>query len=170
MSPHATSSTSATSPAGPAPDYIGWLRSHVGPAEIQLNFAAACVTSPAGQVLLQQRTDSEGWGLPGGAIELGESADDAVLREVREETGLDVTIDHLVGVYTRYRQEYPNGDVAQPITIVFSCHSVDLSLTPDPQESLRLEWVDLHDLPPLWSPLHTDALADFQASHKGVFR
>ncbi|MGV9822290.1 NUDIX domain-containing protein [Nocardia xishanensis] len=62
-------------------DYIRWLRERVGHDHIQLAYAAACVVSD-GRVLMQRRSDDGRWGLPGGAIELGESAASAVVREV----------------------------------------------------------------------------------------
>lgn len=52
------------------------------------------------QVLLVQREDFEVWCLPGGSIEAGESAAQAAVREVKEETGLEVTLDSLVGLYS----------------------------------------------------------------------
>ncbi|MBI3970759.1 MAG: NUDIX domain-containing protein [Chloroflexi bacterium] len=55
----------------------------------------------AGDVLLVQREDSRFWCLPGGAVEAGESLAVAAVREVREETGLDVQLTRLVGVYSR---------------------------------------------------------------------
>ncbi|WP_431962208.1 NUDIX domain-containing protein [Nocardia sp. bgisy134] len=67
-------------------DYIRWLRERVGHDHIQLAYAAACVVAD-GRVLMQRRSDDGQWGLPGGAIELGESAASAVVREVAEETG-----------------------------------------------------------------------------------
>jgi 8-oxo-dGTP pyrophosphatase MutT (NUDIX family) len=54
-----------------------------------------------GRLLLQQRSDGGQWGLPGGCVETGESLHEAVVREVREETGLTVVPDRLVGVHSR---------------------------------------------------------------------
>ncbi len=102
------------------PDYIKWLRGRVGHVTVQFNFAAACVLDSDG-VLLQRRGDDGMWGLPGGAIELGESAEEAVLREVLEETGIRVQVTNLIGIYTKYCHSDPNGDVAQPITTFFRC-------------------------------------------------
>ena len=54
-------------------------------------------------------------------MEIGESAAETAIREIKEETGYDVEINELVGVYTKYFQTYPNGDKAQSIVIVFTC-------------------------------------------------
>ena len=55
----------------------------------------------AGKVLLIKRRDFQVWALPGGGIDAGESVAQAAVRETREETGLEVELQHLVGVYSR---------------------------------------------------------------------
>jgi 8-oxo-dGTP pyrophosphatase MutT (NUDIX family) len=52
------------------------------------------------RILLEQRYDNGMWGLPGGGIEPGESVFEAALREVKEETGLDIRIKGLLGIYS----------------------------------------------------------------------
>jgi ADP-ribose pyrophosphatase YjhB (NUDIX family) len=61
--------------------------------------ASAVVTDAKGKILLLRRTDSGNWALPGGTMELGESLPDCAVREVREETGLDIEITGLIGTY-----------------------------------------------------------------------
>jgi ADP-ribose pyrophosphatase YjhB (NUDIX family) len=58
------------------------------------------VANSAGEVLLIRRSDNDNWALPGGAIDLGESARQAAVRETKEETGIDCEITGLVGIYT----------------------------------------------------------------------
>lgn len=72
------------------PNYIKWLRSKVGHDKVILVFAGGCIFNDKGEVLLQKRADSNKWGFPGGVIELGETPQMAAIREVKEETGLDV--------------------------------------------------------------------------------
>jgi ADP-ribose pyrophosphatase YjhB (NUDIX family) len=60
----------------------------------------ATVRDDAGQVLLGHRTDCDFWGQPGGGLESGETPWDGVIREVREETGLEVAAEQLAGVYS----------------------------------------------------------------------
>ena len=60
----------------------------------------AVVVDDVGNVILQKRTDNELWGLPGGAVNIGESIAQAVVREVKEETALDVEPIGLVGIYS----------------------------------------------------------------------
>jgi ADP-ribose pyrophosphatase YjhB (NUDIX family) len=61
--------------------------------------AFAIIFDAEGRVLLCHRRDMDAWNLPGGGLEVGELPDECVLREVREETGLEVAIERLVGVY-----------------------------------------------------------------------
>lgn len=150
-------------------DYIRWLREHIGHAPVQLNFVAACVVADD-QVLLQRRADDGTWGFPGGAIELGESAEQALLREVAEETGLRIRISGMLGVYTKYWHTYPNGDKAQPITIFFRCARIGGTLSADDSESLELGLFPLNGAPPLINRQHEDAWADLRAGRKNVFR
>ena len=79
-------------------DYIRWLREKVGHDLVFLNFAGGCIRNERGEVLLQRRADRDLWGFPGGAMELGESAPAAAVREVREETGLTIEAPQLCGL------------------------------------------------------------------------
>ena len=64
------------------------------------NFGASAVVVSDGQVLLIKRRDVEVWALPGGAIDSGESTAQAAIREVKEETGIDIDLVRLVGIYS----------------------------------------------------------------------
>ena len=134
-----------------------------------LNFAAACVLQD-GEVLLQRRGDDGNWGIPGGAMELDESAEEAALREVAEETGLQIRVDALLGVYTKYRHVYPNGDVAQPVTMFFRCSPIGGELRTSDNETLDLRYFPMGSIPPLMSQQHEDAINDLRANRQGVYR
>lgn len=62
--------------------------------------AYAVIFDAAGRVLLCHRADADFWNLPGGGVESGETPWDAVVREVREETGLEVVVERLAGLYS----------------------------------------------------------------------
>lgn len=151
------------------PDYIRWLRQQVGHQPVQFNFAAGCIVND-GEVLLQRRSDDDRWGFPGGAIELGESADEALVREITEETGLRVRVTALLGIYSKYRHVYPNGDIAQPITTFFLCTPIGGELHAGDGESVDLRYFPLAGCPPLMNNQHDDALDDLRADRRGVFR
>jgi len=87
--------------------------------------AATIIVNDKGQILLQSRADNDRWGLPGGCQELGERFEDTVIREVKEETNLDVSEENLeliaiVSGNSR-RNEYPNGDVVINNTALYMC-------------------------------------------------
>lgn len=76
-----------------------------------------------GKVLLVKHSYAHlNWELPGGAVEAGESIQDAVVREVREETGLNVEVDHLAAVYDERDDDY--------LQLVFACHARDADAVP----------------------------------------
>src|SRR5436305_7197132 len=68
------------------------------------------------QVLLAHRRDIDWWNLPGGGMEAGETVDEALCREVREETGLEVEIVQLVGVYSK--------PLKQEVVLAFRCRAI----------------------------------------------
>ncbi len=112
--------------------------------------AAAIIVNENGQILLQSRADNDRWGLPGGCQELGERFEDTVIREVKEETNLDITEDNLeliaiVSGNTR-RNEYPNGDVVINNTALYCVKNYSGKLKWD-SESKNMKFFDLDNLP-----------------------
>lgn len=85
--------------------------------------ASAIITDPEGNILLQRRRDNDFWALPGGTMEIGESISATVIREVKEETGLDVQPLYIVGIYTdpHHVIAYSDGEVRQQFSICFYC-------------------------------------------------
>src|SRR4030067_552334 len=78
--------------------YVAELRALVGRRPLILVGAVVIVQDEAGRLLLQRRTDTAKWSLPGGALELGETVEDAARREVREETAAAIGRLRLLGV------------------------------------------------------------------------
>ena len=135
--------------------YFARLRQCVGHAPLLAPSAAACIRDEKGRILLLRRSDGDNlWGFPGGAMELGERASEAVVREVREETGLEVEPVALIGVYSgpEYAFEYPNGDRVQPVTIFFECRIVGGELRPDMPEVMGASYFCPEDELPLMRP------------------
>jgi len=153
------------------PDYIRWIRSQMGnQCDLILNFAGGVVRDAEGRLLLQKRADRDAWGFPGGAIELGESAEEAAVREIFEETGLTVKVDSLLGVYSKYIDHYPNGSSAQPIVIMFCCSVSGGNLDANNDETLELKFFYPDELPPMFNPQHQDILEDVCKRRSGVYR
>lgn len=69
-------------------DYIRKLRTKVGHDYVILNFSGGCVFNEVGEVLLQKRGDNGAWGFLGGAMEIGESAEETAIREIRKRLGI----------------------------------------------------------------------------------
>lgn len=153
------------------PDYIKWIRERVGHELIFLNASAAFVINDLGHILLLRRGDraQETWGLPGGMMEIGESAEDTMRREVREETGLEVVVDKFLGVYTKDRYDtYPNGDRAYVILFVFICRPAGGMLCADGKEALELRYFDPGAIPATFR--HQQVLSDYLNGREGVIR
>ena len=112
--------------------------------------AAAVIVNNEGKILLQSRSDRNQWGLPGGCQELGESFKDTIIREVKEETNLDVEekdlelIDVVSG--KSRRNSYPNGDVVINNTAFYCIRKYSGELKWD-EESKELRFFSLNDLP-----------------------
>ncbi len=137
-------------------DYIKWIRGKVGHEKIILVFAGGCIFNQKGEVLLQRRGDSNKWGFPGGAIELGETPEMAVIREVKEETGLEVEVTELLGIYTDCDMEYASGDKAQSICIAYRLKVITGELYCDNRETLELKYFPLDEMPELFCKQHEE--------------
>jgi len=129
--------------------YIKWLRDQIGPQKIVLVFASICIVDSAGRLLWQKRGDFRSWGLPGGALELDEDLSACAIREAKEETGLDVALHRVIGVYSSpdYDVLYPNGDEVQQVTFCFLASPRGGSLQVDQKETLALNWYGRDEVP-----------------------
>ena len=143
-------------------NYIQWIRSKVGHEKIMLVHAGGCILNENGEILLQRRGDCNMWGLPGGTVELGETPQMAAIREVKEETGLDVEIGELIGIYTDFNVVCPNGDQFQSILIAYELSIVGGELFCDKEETLELNWFELKKAPELFCKQHQDILNDMK--------
>jgi ADP-ribose pyrophosphatase YjhB (NUDIX family) len=102
--------------------------------------ASAVVVDQDARILLHRRTDNELWSIPGGGMEIGETIAETVVREVEEETGLQVEPERLVGIYTnpRHVTAYDDGEVRQQFSICFACRIVGGQLLDRAEESLEV--------------------------------
>ena len=101
-------------------DYLN--DSNAPPANSLVPSVTAIVTDDAGRILMVHRTDNDLWSVPGGAMDIGESISEAVVREVKEETGVDVEVTGLVGIYTnpKHVMAYDDGEVRQQFSVCFT--------------------------------------------------
>lgn len=144
-------------------DYIKWIRNKVGHEKIILVHAGGCIINDKREVLLQKRGDCNKWGFPGGALELGETPQMAAIREVKEETGLDVTVGKLIGVYTDTDAICPNGDRYQSVCIAYELSVTGGELYCDNNETLELKFFPLDKIPELFCRQHQEMLMDIKS-------
>jgi 8-oxo-dGTP diphosphatase len=103
------------------------------------------------RVLLAHRRDIDWWNLPGGGMEFGETVEDAVKREVFEETGLLVEVEQLVGVYSKPQR--------QEVVLTFRCRQVGGVLT-ETEESRECRYFSPDNLPLNTLPKHRQRVQD----------
>ncbi|MDD7920983.1 NUDIX hydrolase [Actinomycetospora callitridis] len=104
---------------------------------------AVMVLDDYGQVLLIQRSDNGLWALPGGGQELGETVRQAGVRETYEETGLEVEVTGIVGIYSdpRHVIAYDDGEVRQEYSVCLRARATGGELATS-DESRRVCWID----------------------------
>lgn len=129
------------------------MLTHVAPAPC----GDAAVFDDDDRILLIQRADDRLWAMPGGAFEMGETAAEGVRREAREETGVDVEVLDLIGVYDS--RLCGTRSSIQLFQFVFLCRPISLGSATTPHEVLDFGWFSDSDLPAL-SPGHTVRVPD----------
>jgi ADP-ribose pyrophosphatase YjhB (NUDIX family) len=126
---------------------------------------AGIVVRDDGRILALCRRDNQHWEPPGGVLELHETFDEGVRREVFEETGIEVEVERLTGVY----KNMPRGIVA----VVFRCSPVGGQPAPT-NEALSVSWLTVEQIRQYMDPAYvirvTDAFADKASArvHDGV--
>ena len=147
--------------------YIEDLRKKIGHMRILLPGCNAIIQNRSGQLLLQQRAYPRGkWGLPGGLMELGESTEQTIRREVEEETGLVLGKLTLFGVYSGqgYRCKAENGDEFDVVIIVYITNDYEGTAAVMDDESISFEWFDTDNLPDNIAGSHRRIVDDLLAS------
>lgn len=109
--------------------------------------ASAIVTDENGRILLVKRRDNTLWALPGGGHDIGESIEQTAVREVKEETGLDVEVTCLVGIYTNpaHVVAFTDGEVRQQFSLCFTTELRGGELAID-HESTDIAWTQPADI------------------------
>ncbi|TWP51262.1 NUDIX domain-containing protein [Lentzea tibetensis] len=105
------------------------------------------VQDDAGRVLMIRRTDNDRYAIPGGQQEVGETLAQAAVREVQEETGVDVEVTELVGLYSNPAHviAYDDGEVRQEFSICFRARLLGGKLRTS-SESKEVHWVSRDQL------------------------
>ena len=137
-------------------DYIHEVRKEIGPRKIILNSASAIIVRDE-KILFQRRTDNGKWGLIGGLLEMNETFEEAALREIREETGLEVKLTDFLGIFHNHNMVWSNGDSAHVISAMFVAEIVSGEPRID-EESYELRFFAKDEIPDLFAEDHRASL------------
>jgi len=134
--------------------YIAKFRKNVGSELLLVPSVAAIIHDNQNRLLLQRKADPEGWSLPAGAIEIGETPEEALYREVFEETGLIGEEAVLLGAFSgkNFRYQYPNSDKVEYTVLVYRCKIRNENKEPLDSETLELSYFDEATCPELVLP------------------
>jgi ADP-ribose pyrophosphatase YjhB (NUDIX family) len=117
------------------------------------------------RLLMMKRSDSELWGVPGGAVELGEVIESAAKRETREEVNLEVGEMSFFGVFSgpELYYKYPNGDEVYNVSIVYLSRDWHGEIKLN-DEHTEWKWFVVDDIPENFSPPLKPILDQFRNS------
>ncbi|MCK5806138.1 MAG: NUDIX domain-containing protein [Lentisphaeria bacterium] len=151
-------------------EYVQTMRSLVGSRRIFIPGVRAILLNESGDILLQRRTDMPLWGLPAGAVEMDESALDALKREVLEETSLKVLEAEPMALYSGPSQRfvYPNGDAVQCFAVAFIVCKWEGQPRADGVEGSEVRFFPYSELPKDLAPVHRQTLDDY-GRYEGTF-
>ncbi|MEU8248453.1 NUDIX domain-containing protein [Nonomuraea sp. NPDC048916] len=142
----------------PISPYLAGVRAKVGSDLLMLPSACGCVFDEAGRLLVARHGDIGLWAAPGGGVDPDERPEETVVRELREELGIDIAVRGLIGVYggPEFRTVYPNGHQCGYMIAVYGCVLASGTPVPDGDEITEARWVTEQELPGLtmtpWSP------------------
>ncbi len=144
-------------------NYLKKIRKLVGPSRIFVPGVRAIILNEDGELLLQHRRDNALWGLPGGAVELDETALEALKREVAEETSLRVIEAEPMGLYCGPQQKfaYPSGDRVQCFAVAFIVRKWEGHPHADGLEGTKVHFFSISELPESIVPIHRQTLNDY---------
>ncbi|MFA3790014.1 NUDIX domain-containing protein [Aliiglaciecola sp. SL4] len=108
---------------------------------------AAAILDDRSRLLLVQRRDSGNWAMPGGTMEMDESLEGCIVREVKEETGLNIKLEAIIGTYTdpNTKIAYSDGEVRREFSVLFYARSNASKIVID-EESTNWKWVEMEQL------------------------
>ncbi len=129
--------------------YIMNLRKYVGHEPLIGIGATTLIFNDKNEILLNLRSDTNTWGIPGGSMELYETIEETAVRELREEAGISADKLELVTVLSgdEYYFEYPNGDKMCTVIVLFKVINYTGEIKVSDNESKQLKFFSLDSLP-----------------------
>lgn len=129
--------------------YIMNLRKYVGHEPLIGLGATTMVFNDKNEILLNLRSDTNTWGIPGGSMELYETIEETAVRELKEEAGISADKLELVSVLSgdEYYFEYPNGDKMCTVIVLFKVINYTGEIKVSDNESKQLKFFSLDELP-----------------------
>ncbi len=154
-------------------NYIETVRRRLGHDLVITVGCGGVIEDAHGRILLQRRRDNGFWAVPGGLVEPGEFVQDTMRREVLEETGLDVDVRGLFGVYSGPEgySAYPNGDKVFSVMLILLARTETAELRPRDDESHEHAFFSRQEFPDLsliWGHQRR-ILVDWLAGDPGPF-
>ena len=146
--------------------YVSEMRKYVGHSPIMVTAAMCIIFDDKNRKLLfEKRSDNGMWCVPGGALELGETLEQALRREVKEETSLEIFNEQLFDVKAGVHMVYPNKDEVYYTDVVYVVSEYSGELGHD-NESTELRWFGLDELPDNIMPTQTEYIEKFVKAHR----
>jgi 8-oxo-dGTP pyrophosphatase MutT (NUDIX family) len=139
--------TSVMLPGVPIPQFVLDLRAKLGHDPLHLPGVTAVVLDDAERVLLVQRADNARWTLVTGCLDPGEQPAAGLVREVAEETAVQVRVERLLSVTALPLMTFPNGDQTYWTDIAFRCRPTGGQARVNDDESIDVGWFGLNALP-----------------------
>ncbi|MDE6124717.1 MAG: NUDIX hydrolase, partial [Eubacterium sp.] len=130
--------------------YISEIRKYIGHKPM-LSAGVTVVVINDNKILLNLRSDTGTWGIPGGSLELGECLDDAARRELKEETNLTAEQLKFLTVFSGqdFYFKYPNGDELYSVIALYLAEHITGDLKITDGESFELKYFSKNSLPTL---------------------
>ena len=152
-------------------NYIMDLRRKIGHEVIMTVGCGVLIENEKGQLLLQKRSDTGQWCVPGGAMEIGETYEEAAKREIREEVGIEVSDLSLYGLYSGTDRliHYPNDDEVYSLSVIFHAKSYTGSISDTDSEVMEHRFFSKENIPDNLFIPDARPILDWVSGHEGVF-